>query len=121
MLTSEEIRLAKEVVDMAMSNGADAARVTIEKSEGDLIDTLRGEIDNINYCLDRALTLTTFIDERRAIFTTNVIERKSLEQFVRTALDMTRVIEKDRFQKLPEPDRCVKDAVTGREMDLYDD
>lgn len=121
MLTPEEIQLAKEVIDMAMSHGADAARVTIEKSEGDLIDTLCGEIDNINYCLDRALSLTTFVDDRRAVFTTNVIERKSLEQFVRTALEMTRVIEKDSFQKLPEPDRCVKDALTGREMDLYDD
>ena len=95
MIEEKEIVLAKRVIELAKENGATSCKVVLNKSTSDLIDTLNGEIDKVSHCLDRSLCLTLIIDGRFASFSTNKLEEKELEDFVKTSISITRILEED--------------------------
>lgn len=119
-ITSEEIQLTKECLAMATEEGAEKARVTLNKSVMDLFSTLNGEIDKVSHCLDRSLTLNLFVDGRYATFSTNRLSRESLRAFVAKAVDASKMLAVDPLRNLPDPSRCEKNAVSGDELGLLD-
>ena len=120
MIEKHELELARLAMQMAAKEGALKCRVCLSKSVSDIIGTLNGEIDKVTHCMDRGLTLTLFVDGRFGTFSTNQLEEKSLEDFVKKAVGMTRILAKDTLRDLPEPERCCKNAGTGDELGLYD-
>lgn len=119
-LGTEEIKLAEQTLAMALEKGAQKARVVLNKSLMDLIGTLNGEIDKVSHCLDRSLSISLFVDGRFGSFSTNKLEMASLEPFIEKAIATTRMLAEDQWRTLPDPSRTATNAVTGRELDLYD-
>ena len=120
LLTQEEITLARHCLAFALEAGADKARITLTKSLMNLTGLLNGEVDKVALALDRSLQLQLFVDGRFGTFSSNRLEEKELEAFIREAIDTVRMLEADAFRTLPAPERLVKNARTGRELDLYD-
>ena len=120
MITNEELALAREAIDIAKKYGAQKSRVTLIKSQEDLVATLNGEVDRVTHCLDRSLSIALFADGRFGSFSTNKLDRDALESFISGAVDTVRMLAADRFRDLPDPERCCKEALTGNELDLID-
>lgn len=120
ILTQEEITLAKHCLAFAMQQGADAVRITLTKSLMNLVGLLNGEVDKTAHALDRSLQLQLFVEGRFGSFSSNRLEKEGLEAFIREAIGTVKMLEADAFRALPAPERLAKDAVTGRELGLYD-
>ena len=121
LLTNEEIALARHCLAYAEKQGAQGVRITLSKTLMNLIGLLNGEVDKTAHALDRSLQIQLFVDGRFGTFSSNRLEQKGLEEFIRDAIGTVRMLEADTFRSLPAPGRLVKNAVTGRELDLYDD
>ena len=120
MITANEIQIARDCIRYAVSNGANAARVSLSKSVLDGYTLLNGELDKVTHSADRAIYLYIFADGRYGTFSTNRFEKEELEDFIIKAIEMVRMLGEDECRCLPAPERMEKGAVTGRELDLYD-
>nr|AIF26072.1 putative uncharacterized protein [uncultured bacterium Ad_125_H07_contig1] len=120
MLTEQEIALARASMEFALEHGAQKARVTLNKSVMELFGMLNGELDKVTHALDRSLQVTLFVDGRFGSFSSNRLEEEGLKAFILGAIDTVRTLEPDAARDLPDPSRTVKDALTGKELDLYD-
>ncbi len=120
LLSQQEIDLARHCLDYAQHEGAQAVRITLSKSLMNLVGVLNGEVDKTAHALDRSLQLQLFVDGRFGTFSSNRLEKEGLEAFIRSAIGTVRMLEADQLRTLPDPGREAKDALTGRELDLYD-
>ena len=120
ILTQEEMALAEYSLGYALSQGASKVRITLNKSLLNLIGVLNGDVDKVSHALDRSLQLALFVDGRFGTFSSNRLDREGLEAFVREAIATVKMLEPDPLRDLPAPERLSADAVTGRELDLYD-
>ena len=120
MISEEENRTARLALQLALAKGAQKARVTLAKSQEDLVATLNGETDRVTRCLDRSMNLNLFVDGRYGVFSTNKLDEASLNSFIEEAVRMVRMLSEDSCRDLPAPQRCCKTAVTGNELDLLD-
>lgn len=121
MITEHEINIAKHCIAFAVANGADAARVSLNKSVMDGYTLLNGELDKVTHSADRSIYLYIYADGRYGTFSTNRLEKDELEDFILKAIEMARMLGEDKCRCLPDPDRTEKNARTGRELDLYDE
>ena len=120
MLTEREIALARASMEFALGHGAQKVRITLNKSLMELFGMLNGELDKVTHALDRSLQVALFVDGRFGSFSSNRLEEEGLKAFLLDAIETVRTLEPDPARDLPAPDRTAKDAVTGKELDLYD-
>lgn len=115
-----DIRELNKTLEFALEKGAQQVRLTYSKSVMNLTGILNGEVDKTAYALDQSLQLQLFVDGRFGTFSSNRLEKEEIERFILSAIDTVRMLEPDQFRSLPEPGRLVKDALTGKELGLYD-
>ena len=120
MLTDKEIALARASMEFALRSGAQKVRVTLSKSLMELFGMLNGELDKVTHALDRSLQISLFVDGRFGSFSSNRLEEEGLKAFILSAIDTVRTLEPDAARDLPDPSRTAKDAITGKELGLYD-
>ncbi len=120
MLTEREIRVADVCLKKALELGADKARITLNKSLMELFGTLNGELDKVNHCLDRSVSICLFVDGKFGSFSTNRLEESELDNFLKKAIATVRMLADDPCRDLPDQSRTAKNAVTGMELGLYD-
>ncbi len=119
-LGKEEIRLAEKSLETALRLGANKARVTLNKSLMELYGTLNGELDKVNHCLDRSMSVCLFVDGRFGSFSTNRLDESELETFLAKSISTVRMLAEDPYRDLPDPSRTAKDASSGKELCLFD-
>ena len=120
ILKEEEILLAHRCMEKALSLGADKVRITLNKSLMKLFGTLNGELDKVNHCLDRSLSICLFVDGRFGSFSTNRLVEGELDSFLTRSIAMVRMLAEDPCRNLPDPSRICKNAPTGLELGLCD-
>lgn len=121
MLTVEEILVAEKCLEKSLALGADKARITLNKSLMELFGTLNGELDKVNHCLDRSISVCLFVDGKFGSFSTNRLVESELDDFLKKAIATVRMLAEDPCRDLPDPSRTAKNAVTGKELGLYDE
>ena len=120
MITQNEINIARHCISYAKENGADAIRVSISDSTMDSCTMLNGVLDKVTHAADRSIYLYIYADKRYGTFSTNRLEKDDLEKFITQSITMVRMLGEDQCRSLPDPSRTAGDAVTGRELGLYD-
>ncbi|MBR5404599.1 MAG: TldD/PmbA family protein [Bacteroidales bacterium] len=115
-----DISKLNKTLEFALEQGAQQVRITYSKSVMNLIGILNGEVDKTAYALDQSMQLQLFVDGRFGTFSSNRLEEKELQAFIRSSIDTVRMLEPDENRSLPDPARLVKDALTGQELGLYD-
>ena len=120
LLTQEEIALARHCLEFALEQGAGKVRITLSKSLMNLIGLLSGEVDKTAHALDRSLQVQLFVEGRYGAFSSNKLEKEGLEAFINEAIGTVKMLEPDSFRDLPAPERLCKNALSGRELGLYD-
>ena len=121
LITPEEIALARHCLQYAQEQGAAKVRITLTKSLLNLVGLLNGEVDKTAHALDRSMQFQLFADGRFGSFSSNRLEKDGLEEFLREAIGTVRMLQEDPLRDLPDPQRLVRDAVSGRELGLYDE
>ena len=121
MIEIHEIEIARHCIAFACANGADNARVNLNKSSVDSCNMLNGELDKVTHAADRSVYLYLYVDGKYGTFSTNMLEKDKLEDFILKAIDMVRMLGEDLCRKLPDTSRTEKNAKTGRELGLYDE
>ena len=105
MLTQQEIDLARAAMEFALANGAQKARVTLNKSLMELFGMLNGELDKVTHALDRSLQVSLFVDGRFGSFSSNRLEAEGLKAFLLDAIDTVRTLEPGPADRERRPDR----------------
>ena len=118
--TAEELAVARGCLKKCLEKGADAARITLNKSCMDLVGTLNGEVDKVSHCMDRSISLIIYADGRCGSYSINRFDDKALDSFIAKAIETTKLLAKDECKTLPSPERKAKDASSGDELALYD-
>lgn len=121
MLTENEILLAGKCLEKALALGADKVRITLNKSLMELFGTLNGELDKVNHCLDRSISICLFVDGKFGSFSTNRLVENELDDFLKKAISTVRMLADDPCRDLPASSRTAKNAVSGKELGLYDE
>lgn len=121
MIETHEIEIARHCISYACANGADSARVNLNKSGIDGCNMLNGELDKVTHAADRSIYLYLFVDGKYGTFSTNMLEKDKLEDFIIKAIDMVRMLGTDPCRRLPDPSRTERHAKTGRELGLYNE
>lgn len=121
MLQESEIALGKHALEFAKASGAQDVRITLNKSLMDQFCTLDGELDKVTHCMDRSINLNLYVDGKYGTFSSNRLEKESIEKFILQAIDTVRMLEADEFRKLPDQARVEKGAVSGNELGLFDE
>lgn len=121
MLTDNEIQLARHCVSYAIRSGADGIRVNLSKSVMDGCTMFNGKLDKVTHSADRSIYMYLFVDGRYGTFSTNRLDKDELEDFIAKAIGMVRMLGEDPCRKLPDMERTAKDAITGKELGLYDE
>lgn len=120
MIEKHEIEIARHCISYACANGADSARATLNKSSIDGCNMLNGQLDKVTHAADRSIYLYLYVDGKFGTFSTNMLQKDKLEDFIIKAIDMVRMLGEDPCRKLPEPSRTEQSAKTGMELGLYD-
>lgn len=121
MLTAEEILVAEKCLEKSLALGADKVRITLNKSLMELFGTLNGELDKVNHCLDRSISVCLFVDGKFGSFSTNRLVESELDDFLKKAIATVRMLAEDSCRDLPDKSRTAKNAVTGKELGLFDE
>jgi PmbA protein len=121
MIDIHEIEIARHCIRFACANGADSARVNLNKSGIDGCNMLNGELDKVTHAADRSIYLYLYVDGKYGTFSTNMLEKDKLDDFIIKAIDMVRMLGEDPCRRLPDPSRTEQNAKTGRELGLYND
>ena len=121
MITQNEINTARHCISHALSCGASAARIYLNKCVTDSCTMLNGEFDKVTHSADRSIYIYLFVDGRYGTFSTNRLDCGELDGFIEKAIGMVRMLGEDVCRQLPDPERTAKDAKTGLELELYDE
>ena len=121
MITQNEINTARHCISHALSCGASAARIYLNKCVTDSCTMLNGELDKVTHSADRSIYIYLFVNGRYGTFSTNRLDCGELEGFIEKAIGMVRMLGEDACRQLPDPERTAKDAKTGLELELYDE
>jgi len=120
LINQEEIALTGRCIKLALEKGASAARASLGKSMANTIGILDGKIDRICSNLDRSIFLQIYSRGRYGAFSTNRLDRDSLERFTAHAVEMTGVLAPESCYSLPDPARKAEDCSKGDELELLD-
>lgn len=109
---------ARRAAEQALSFGADAAKVGVSRSRGVDVEWRDGQLERVQERTQRGLSVSIYAGGRYSVSSTNDLRPDALAQFIREAVEMTRLLE-------PDPHRCLPDpsAYAGRadiDLDLFD-
>jgi PmbA protein len=108
MIPDKNKQLAQWAMDFALKNGCQAARVNLYSGSNTSFNLRDGKMDELQQASQNGLSLSLFVDGRYGNFSTNRLDRKELESFIKNGIDSTRYLAKDEARMLPDPSRYYK-------------
>ena len=103
MISSEHKKTAQWAMDHALKNGCQNARVIISNGSSNEFEVLNTKLDRLSQASENSLQIELFVDGRYGSFSTNRINRKELESFIKNGIEATRFLAEDPDRTLPDP------------------
>jgi PmbA protein len=118
MTNEEKYKLADEVIDHALKNGAQQVSVSINESRRNNIEIRNKQIDRLTESNSLGLSLSLYVDKKYSSHSTNRLKKDDLFKFTEEAIAATRFLAEDEFRKLPEPELYYKGG--GKSLEKLD-
>ena len=118
MITDENKKLAQWAMDYALKNGCQAAKVLLYSSSNTSFELRDAKMDRLQQASEGGLSLSLYVDGRYGSISTNRLNRKELETFIKNGIDSTRYLAKDEARVLADPSRYYKGGKP--DLKLYD-
>ena len=108
MITQKHKELIQHVVKFAQLNGCAAVRAAIYAGTENSFEYRDTRLEKLQQASENSLSVSLFVDGRYGVFSTNRIEKKEVEKFVKNAIDSIRYLSEDVHRSLPQTDRYYK-------------
>ncbi len=95
---------ARQAVSLAKQKGATEASATVGRTREVEMQWRDGQLDKVSEATTRGLSLQLFVEGRYAAVSTSDLRPEALERFITDSVAMTRVLARDEFRRLPEPE-----------------
>ena len=118
MITNENKKLAQWAMDFALKNGCQDARVSLYSGSNSSLEVRNMKIDRLQQATECSLVIQLYVDGRFGSFSTNRIDRKELESFIKNGVDSTRYLAEDTARTLPDASLYYKGGQP--DLELYD-
>lgn len=118
MISDSNKKLAQWAMDYALKNGCQAARVSISSGSNTTFQLRNAKMDKLQQATQSGLSLTLYVDGRYGNYSTNRLDKKELETFIKNGIDATRYLAKDEARVLPDPSLYYKGGKP--DLQLYD-
>lgn len=118
MITNENKKLAQWAMEYALKNGCQASRVSLYNGSSSSIEIRDRKIDRLQQASENSLVVQLFVDGRYGSFSTNRLNKKELEKFIKDGIDATRFLAEDKARSLPDPSLYYKGG--GADLQLID-
>ena len=105
MITDKHKELAQWAMEQALKNGCQASRVSLHNGSHSDIEIRDHQIDRLQQASENALGLHIFVDGRFGAFSTNRLDKKELEKFIKDNIEGTRFLAEDKARTLPDASR----------------
>ena len=87
MITDENKKLAQWAMDYALKNGCQAAKVLLYSSSNTSFELRDAKMDRLQQASEGGLSLSLYVDGRYGSISTNRLNRKELETFIKNGID----------------------------------
>lgn len=118
MITKQHKETAQWTLQFALQNGCQDARVSVITGNNNSFEYRNTQLDKLQQSAENKLYIEVFVDGRYGSFSTNRIEKKELEKFIKDGIASTKYLARDSFRQLPDSQRYYKGNTDG--LDLND-
>lgn len=118
MISTEYKKLSEWAMDFALKNGCQSAKVILQEGVNSSYSLRDAKIETLEQASEMALGFHLYVDGRFGSFSTNRLDKKELEQFIKTGIEATRYLAVDKARTLPTSDRYYKGDLPN--LQLYD-
>ncbi len=118
MITKTHKQLAQWAMEFALKNGCQAARTSLSNGSNSSFEIRDMKIDRLEQSSENNLSINLFVDGRYGSFSTNRLDKKELEKFIKNGIDSTRYLAEDLARTLPDASLYYKGG--GSDLQLYD-
>ncbi|MEA4949334.1 MAG: TldD/PmbA family protein [Petrimonas sp.] len=108
MISNENKKLAQWAMDYALKNGCQAAKVSLYAGSNTSFDLRDAKMDKLQQASESRMSLFLYVDGRYGTYSSNRLDKKELESFIKNGIDSTRYLAKDEARVLPEASRYYK-------------
>ncbi len=108
MITDENKKLAQWAMDFALKNGCQAAKLVLYANSNSSFELRDAKMDRLQQASESGLNLNLFVDGRYGSYSTNRLDKKELEGFIKKGIESTRYLAPDESRVLADPSRYYK-------------
>ena len=95
---------ARQAVDLARKKGASEAAANASRARSVEVQWRDGQLEKISEATTRNLSVQLYVDGRYSAVSTSDLRPEALERFITDSIAMTRVLARDEYRRLPEPE-----------------
>ena len=118
MITKAQKDLAQWAMEYALKNGCQAARLSLYNNSNTSFEIRDMKIDSLQQASENGLSIQLFVDGRYGSVSTNRLDKKELESFIKNGIDSTRFLAEDKARTLPDTSLYYKGG--NPDLQLYD-
>lgn len=118
MITKTQKELAQWAMEYALKNGCQAARLSLYNNSNTSFEVRNMKIDNLQQASENGLSIQLFVDGRFGSISTNRLDKKELESFIKNGIESTRYLAEDKARTLPDASLYYKGGKP--DLQLYD-
>ncbi|MBR6432941.1 MAG: TldD/PmbA family protein [Bacteroides sp.] len=108
MITDNNKKLAQWAMDYALKNGCQAAKLVLYSNSNASFELRDAKMDKLQQASESGLSISLYVDGKYGSYSTNRLDKKELESFIRNGIDSTRYLAEDEARVLPDSSRYYK-------------
>lgn len=108
MISETNKKLAQWAMDYALKNGCQQAKVNLSSGSNTSFELHDAKMDRLQQASENQLSISLYVDGRYGTYSTNRLDQKELESFIKNGIDSTRYLAKDEARVLPDASRYYK-------------
>ena len=108
MITQQHKQLAQQILEFAKRNGCSACRISIGSGTENSFEYRDTKLDQLQQSSQSQMSIALYVDGRYGSYSTNRLDKKEIEKFIKNAIASTRYLAEDLHRRLPALDRYYK-------------
>lgn len=118
MITKDNKNLAQWAMEFALKNGCQASRITLYNGSSSSFEIRDMKIDRLQQSSEYSMVIQLFVDGRYGSYSTNRLDKKEIEKFIKDGIATTRFLAEDKARTLPDASLYYKGG--GDDLQLLD-
>lgn len=108
MITDNNKKLAQWAMEYALKNGCQAAKLVVYSNSNASFELRDAKMDRLQQASESGLSISLYVDGKYGSYSTNRLDRKELESFIKNGIESTRYLAVDEARVLPDASRYYK-------------